>query len=159
MILTIIYRTLSFLYITVLLPQKIGKCTQNDVDDLCATFPVDLKNPDALLAELEMMDNDIEKSGAKNLRDAAKCLLGRQCFYPNLAKAYQLVLTISVSVASNERSFSKLRLVKSYLRSTMKEDRLDDLMILASANDILDCLDLDSMANVWSISKTRKAKI
>jgi hypothetical protein len=82
-----------------------------------------------------MMGNNIEKSGAK-------CLLGRQCFYPNLSKAYQLALTIPVSVASNERSFSKLRLVKSYLRSTMTEDHLDDLMILASAND------LDSMANV-----------
>jgi hypothetical protein len=88
-----------------------------------------------------MMGNNIEKSGAN-------CLLGRQCFYPNLSKAYQLALTIPVSVASNERSFSKLRLVKSYLRSTMTEDHLDDLMILASANDILDCLDLDSMANV-----------
>ena len=43
--------------VTVLLPQKIGKCTQNDADDLCATFPVDLKDPDALLAELEMMGN------------------------------------------------------------------------------------------------------
>ena len=56
------------------------------------------------------MGNDIGKSVANNLRDAAKCLLGRQYFYPNyLAKANQLALT----VASNERSFSKLRLVKT----------------------------------------------
>ena len=29
------------------------------------------------------------------------------------------MVTISVSVASTERSFSKLKLIKSYLRSTM----------------------------------------
>ena len=80
-----------------------------------------------------MMGNDIEKSDANNLREAAKSLLGNQRFYPSLAKAYQLALTIPVSVASNERSFSTLRLLKNYLRSTMKENRLDDLMIIYSA--------------------------
>ena len=80
-------------------------------------------------------------------------------FLPSLAKAYQLALTIPVSVASNERSFSKLRLVKNYLRSTLKEDRLDDLMILTSASDILDSLDLDKLSNDWSLRKIRKVKI
>ena len=62
------------------------------------------------------MGKDIEKSDAKNLREAAKCLFGYQRYYPSLAKAYRLALTIPVSVASNKRSFSKLRLVKNYLR-------------------------------------------
>ena len=153
------YLSSIVLPVTVLLPQKVPKCTKQEVDKLFAKFPNDLKDPDALLADIEMMGNDIEKSGAKNLRDAAKCLLGKQRFHQSLAKAYQLALTIPVSVARNERSFSKLRLVKNYLRSTMKEDRVDDLMILSSANDILDCLDLDQTADSWSICKTRKVKI
>ena len=126
---------------------------------MSATFTNDLEDPDALLADIEMMANDIKKSGAKNLQDAAKYLLGKQHFHPSLMKAYQLVLTIPKSIASNELSFSKLRLVKNYLRSTVKEDHLDDLMVLSSANNILDFLDLDKIADSWSNRKTRKCQI
>jgi len=35
------------------------------------------------------------------------------------------MLTIPVSVALAERSFSKLKLIKSYLRSTMSQQKLN----------------------------------
>ncbi|CAB4017344.1 zinc finger MYM-type 1-like [Paramuricea clavata] len=145
--------------IIILLPTNLPNCSKQEVENLCAAFPQDFKDPDAMCAEIKLISSDIEKSGAKNLKEAAKCVLGKQQFYPNLTKAYQLALTIPVSVASNERSFSKLKLVKSYLRSTMKENRLDDLMILSSSVDILDELELDKVANSWSLYKSRMIKI
>ena len=42
--------------------------------------------------------------------------------YKTLAKALKIFLTLPVSVYSCERSFSNLKLIKSYLRSTISQD-------------------------------------
>lgn len=46
--------------------------------------------------------------------------------FPNVLVAYKILLTIPVTVAFAERSFSKLKLVKLYLRSTTHHERLRD---------------------------------
>ena len=48
----------------------------------------------------------------------------------------QFVTTAGVSVATNERKFSQLKFVKTILRSTMGDERLDCLMLLASEKDL-----------------------
>jgi hypothetical protein len=55
------------------------------------------------------------------------------CF-PNAVIAYPILLT----VPSAERSFSKLKLVKSYLRSTMTQERLNGLTTIALESDVLE---------------------
>lgn len=44
--------------------------------------------------------------------------------FPDIYTALLLFLTLPVSVATSERSFSKLKLIKNYLRSTMTQERL-----------------------------------
>ena len=44
-----------------------------------------------------------------------------QDVFPNTWVGLRLLLTLPVTVASGERSFSKLKLIKTYLRSTMRE--------------------------------------
>jgi hypothetical protein len=63
------------------------------------------------------------------------------CF-PNATIAYRVLLTIPVTVASAERSFSKLKLLKTYLRSTMTQERLNDLAIIALEGEMLEKLDI-----------------
>ena len=49
----------------------------------------------------------------------------------------KLYLTVAVSIASCERSFSKLKLIKFYLRLTMGESRLSALAILSIESDFV----------------------
>ena len=75
------------------------------------------------------------------------------CF-PNACIAYRILLTIPVTIASGERSFSKLKLIKSYLRSTMSQERLNGLTILLIESDILTNLKYKSLISNFCISKS-----
>ncbi|KAH6763696.1 hypothetical protein C2S51_014945 [Perilla frutescens var. frutescens] len=70
-----------------------------------------------------------------------------------------ILLTIPVTVASAERSFSKLKLIKSYLRSTMSQDRLNDLAILSIENEILEKLDFDDLIDDFASQNARRSKL
>ena len=67
--------------------------------------------------------------------------------YPNGSAAYRILLTVPVTVASAERSFSKLKLLKNYLRSTMLQGRLNGLAMCSIENAILGIIDLDTIIN------------
>jgi len=56
------------------------------------------------------------------------------CCFSNTIVAYRILLTILMTVASAERSFSKL---KSYMRSTMLQERLNGLAMIAIENAML----------------------
>lgn len=56
-------------------------------------------------------------------------------------------MTIPVSVASAERSFSKLKLIKSYLRSSMSQERLSDLAIFSIERELVKSVDFESLVN------------
>ena len=62
-------------------------------------------------------------------------LPAEQCF-PCLLKTFKIAMTIGVSTASAERSFSSLRRLKTYLRSTLSQDHLSDLALLYIERDI-----------------------
>ena len=53
----------------------------------------------------------------------------------NFVVTLRIILTITVSTASCERSFSKLKLIKMYQRSTISQERLSNLAILSIKND------------------------
>lgn len=56
--------------------------------------------------------------------------------YENLFLAYKYLVTLSVTPCSCERSFSKLKLVKTRLRSSLTQENLESLMIIAIEKDI-----------------------
>ncbi|XP_045802280.1 zinc finger MYM-type protein 1-like [Trifolium pratense] len=76
--------------------------------------------------------------------------------FTNAFVAYRIMLTIHVTVASAERSFSKLKLIKSYLRSTMSQQRLNGLALLAIEKEMLTEIDYNSLINDFASQKARK---
>ena len=77
---------------------------------------------------------------------------------PELTTVCALFLTLPVTVASAERSFSKLKLIKTYLRSTMAQERLDGLPLLAIERDADQKLDIDTIINKFANIKGRSTR-
>ena len=59
----------------------------------------------------------------------------------------KLVLVLPATNAVSERSFSALRRVKTFLRSTMNQCRLNHLMVLHVHKTLTDTLDLIAISN------------
>ncbi|XP_025425056.1 zinc finger MYM-type protein 1-like [Sipha flava] len=79
-----------------------------------------------------------------------------QEIYPNITTSLRIVLTIPVTVASAERSFSKLKLIKNHLRSTMSNERLTGLALLSIESHLAQELDLEDIVQDFASKKARK---
>ncbi|KAI5016171.1 hypothetical protein ZWY2020_006022 [Hordeum vulgare] len=77
-------------------------------------------------------------------------------FYHNAIIAYRILLTIPVTIATAERSFSKLKLLKFYLRSTMKQERLNGLATIALENDVLEEINYEDIIEDFISMNTRR---
>ena len=64
-----------------------------------------------------------------------------------------------VSVANGERSFSKLKLIKSYLRSTMAQERLCGLSMISIEHELSASLDYSQLIDVFARRKVRRGLI
>ena len=108
-----------------------------------------------LFAELKIVREALPE-GVKKPTEVLDFLQSVHDFYPNSWIAYRILLTIPVSVASTERSFSKLKLIKSYLRSTISQERLSDLAILSIERELLRNIDFESLVNEFLEKKGRQ---
>jgi len=70
-----------------------------------------------------------------------------------------LALTAPVTTTSDERMFSKLKLIKNYQRSKMDDQRLNALIMLSCEKDITDSLDIDDLVQKWVKLKHRRVKL
>ena len=66
-----------------------------------------------------------------------------------LTRLVKQALTIPVTSCSSERSFSSLRRLKTYLRSTMGQARLNHLVLLNTHKHVARKMDLDIIANTF----------
>lgn len=80
-------------------------------------------------------------------------LLPMKVAFAELLKLLQVSLTIPVTTATCERSFSVLKRIKSYLRSTMGQTRLYSLALLGIEVETTNKLDLDRVVDIFAADK------
>jgi len=61
--------------------------------------------------------------------------------YSELYKVYKYILTLPMTQVSCERSFSKLKIIKSRLRSRLADDHLEALFLMNAERDLLVTID------------------
>ena len=93
-------------------------------------------NSNELAIELIQAKKILHKKDITTIAGAIQELLPLKVAFLELLKLLQMSLTLAVSIAQCERSFSSLKQIKSSLRSTMSEDRLNNLAILSIEKNI-----------------------
>ena len=61
-----------------------------------------------------------------------------------------------ISNSTGERSFSKLKLIKTYLRNSLAQDKLSNLALLSIKNNILKSLNTTEITNIFVNMKPEK---
>lgn len=78
--------------------------------------------------------------------------------FPNLFTCLKILTTMPVSVGAGERSFSKLKLIKTYLRSKMSQHRLNALAMMSIERRVSDEIDFNDVINTFAVQRARRQK-
>lgn len=133
----------------------------NELGECCTNFhtsfshgslsDVDLNDLFSELRVLQMTLPNVSMSALEILEfvKATDC-------HPKFSIAYRTMLSVLVTVASSERSFSKLKLLKTYLRLSMSQERLNSLAILCIEKDMIEIIDVDTIINDFASRNARR---
>lgn len=79
--------------------------------------------------------------------------------FPNVETILRLFLSLMVTNCSGERSFSRLKLIKNELRTTMLQEKLSALSIMCLESDKLRQLTFNDIIEDFAFQKVRKKNI
>ncbi|CAN6541615.1 unnamed protein product [Malus baccata var. baccata] len=131
--------------------ERLNLIDNDKLKDCCDRLQNFLKKDELFDLLRERLPNEIKTS-----IDILNYLKMMHCF-PTASIAYRILLTVTVTVASAEMSFSKLKLLKSYLRSTMLQERLNGLALISIESDFLDKIDYEDLIDDFVAKNARRA--
>ena len=100
---------------------------------------------DLLANECVLAKGTLQNKELNSVTDVYRHIHPLQAAFPTLKKILQIALTLAVSTAQCERSFSAVKRIKTYLRTVMTEKRLADIALLSIENDLSDKISLDDV--------------
>ena len=130
--------------------------TQSKLDELLEYYADDIPNPSTLEAELHLWKCKWTTTTLSDLPDTpAKALkMASEAIFPNIHQLLRIICTVPVSSCECERSVSVLRRLKTYLRSTMGQERLSGLALMHINYSM--GIDLDEVNNIFARKHPRR---
>jgi hypothetical protein len=78
--------------------------------------------------------------------------------FPVLHKIVKILATLPVTTANNERSFSTMKRIKTHLRATMTDERLNRLSLIATEKDVALSLPIEDLVKSFFKTKNRERR-
>ena len=117
---------------------------------------IDLSKLAPQIAVAKNMLSTASHHSATTTEEFLVILSSMQAAFPDLYNLISASVTIPVTSATAEQSFSTLNRVKSYLRSTMAEDRLNNISILSIESELSRNIDYDKVIDKFSLMNQRR---
>ncbi|XP_029343946.1 zinc finger MYM-type protein 1-like [Acyrthosiphon pisum] len=143
-----------------LLPQNIVTMKESDIVKSCYDF-ISFYNNDVtsdLIRQLISLKEFIKNTKIQTIQELSSFIIeyDLSSLYNQILTACIIYLSLPVTVATAERSFSKLKLLKNYLRNSISQDRLTGISILNIEKSRTKELDIEKLIHDFSNMKARK---
>ena len=127
-------KTLSLLKsISTVYPESENFLNSDSVTDFCNHINI---NPNLVKNEFIVIQPLIQSKKITDVIGFLNELTPLSSAFPQTIKMIKGAVTMPVSQVTCERSFSKLKIIKNYLRNTMTDQRLSNLTIMAIERDV-----------------------
>ncbi|CAF3940858.1 unnamed protein product, partial [Rotaria sp. Silwood1] len=114
-------------------PESENFLNSEDVDAFCRHVNVDSSS---LKNEFAVIKSMFKTKKIDDVIQFLKELIPYSTAFPQTILMVKNAMTMPVSQVTCERSFSKMKIIKNYLRNSMSDARLSDLTVLAIERDI-----------------------
>ncbi|XP_035272635.1 52 kDa repressor of the inhibitor of the protein kinase-like [Anguilla anguilla] len=136
-----------------LTPSALSKLTKEKQEMMVSWYREDLHQPDSINQEIHRwkVKNQPQKALASTAKETLDDIME---YYPNIRCILSIYLTLPVTTCSCERSFSALRQLKTWLRSSMGNERLSGLAMMHVHRNR--ALDPEKVLRRWDASGHRR---
>ncbi|KAI3765119.1 hypothetical protein L2E82_15145 [Cichorium intybus] len=140
-------------------------------DDVCRLvekfYPEDFKDNEKILLKMQLQhyEADVvqhaEYKKLTSISDLCQWLINtrRATHFYLIYRVVSLILTLPVSTATTERSFSAMSLVKTKLRNKMEDEFLNDALILYFERELAEKISLETIVEDFKHAKDRRVPL
>lgn len=138
-----------------LLPSRLNRLRDENIVNLYDTFSHDIIGDlDEFKQEIARWETRWAMAADKPSTLSNTVLITNKGLYPSIWNILLILLTMPVATATAERSFSVLRRIKNFLRTTMGESRLSSLGLMHIHREI--DINVEDVVDEFAAKKNRK---